>query len=194
MDRVLVGDVGFGKTEVALRAAIKAVEGGKQVAVLIPTTLLAEQHFENFISRLGDIPIRVERLSRFETQAKQRKILKDTMEGRVDILIGTHRLLQGDVRFKDLGLVIIDEEHRFGVRQKEFLKKMRTEVDVLSISATPIPRTLYMALSGIRDISLLSTPPKDRQPVITVVGPWKDSLVREAILKEISAMVEFFRA
>lgn len=186
MDRVLVGDVGFGKTEVALRAAIKAVEGGKQVAVLIPTTLLAEQHFENFISRLGDIPIRVERLSRFETQAKQRKILKDTMEGRVDILIGTHRLLQGDVRFKDLGLVIIDEEHRFGVKQKEFLKKMRTEVDVLSISATPIPRTLYMALSGIRDISLLSTPPKDRQPVITVVGPWKDSLVREAILKEIS--------
>lgn len=186
MDRILVGDVGFGKTEIALRAAIKAVEGGKQVAVLVPTTLLSEQHYENFISRVGDMPIRVEQLSRFETKAKQQRILKETAEGRVDILIGTHRLLQGDVRFKDLGLVIIDEEHRFGVRQKELLKKLRTEVDVLSISATPIPRTLYMALSGIRDISLLNTPPKDRQPVITVVGPWRDDLVREAILKEIS--------
>ncbi|WP_367564265.1 transcription-repair coupling factor [Acetomicrobium flavidum] len=186
MDRILVGDVGFGKTEVAMRAAIKAVEGGKQVAVLVPTTLLSEQHYESFVSRIGDMPIRIEQLSRFETKAKQQSILKETAEGRVDILIGTHRLLQGDVRFKDLGLVIIDEEHRFGVRQKELLKKLRTEVDVLSISATPIPRTLYMALSGIRDISLLSTPPKDRQPVITVVGPWRDDLVREAILKEIS--------
>lgn len=186
MDRVLVGDVGFGKTEVALRAAIKAVEGGKQVAVLVPTTLLAEQHYENFIARIGDMPIRVEQLSRFEGQAKQRLILEDTKKGLVDILIGTHRLLQRDVQFKDLGLVIIDEEHRFGVKQKELLKKMRAEVDVLSISATPIPRTLYMALSGIRDISLLSTPPKERQPVITVVGPWRDSLVREAIVREIS--------
>ena len=186
MDRLVVGDVGYGKTEIAMRAAFKAVEGGRQVAILVPTTLLAQQHYATFKSRLVGFPVSVEVLSRFVPQRRQAQILRDAEEGKVDILIGTHRLLQRDVRFKDLGLVIIDEEHRFGVKHKEYLKKMKSQVDVLAISATPIPRTLHMALSGLRDISVIATPPKNRRPVITVVSPWRDELVKKAIVREIA--------
>ncbi len=185
MDRLLCGDVGYGKTEVALRAAFKAVMDGKQVAMLVPTTILAQQHFETFRERLAAFPVKVEMLSRFRSPREQENILRELAEGRIDILIGTHRLLQPDVRFKDLGLVIIDEEQRFGVTHKEYFKKLRTEVDVLTLTATPIPRTLYMALSGIRDISMLNTPPEERLPVVTYVGPYSPQLVRQAILREL---------
>lgn len=185
MDRLLCGDVGYGKTEVALRAAFKAVMDGKQVAMLVPTTILAQQHYETFRQRLAAFPVKVEMLSRFRSPGEQTAILQDLAEGRIDILIGTHRLLQPDVRFKDLGLVIIDEEQRFGVAHKEYFKKLRTEVDVLTLTATPIPRTLYMALSGIRDISMLNTPPEERLPVVTYVGPYSPQLVRQAILREL---------
>ena len=185
MDRLICGDVGYGKTEVALRAAFKAVMDGKQVAMLVPTTVLAQQHWETFKRRLISFPIRVEMLSRFRTPEEQAEILRGLREGTVDIVIGTHRLLQDDVQFKDLGLVIIDEEQRFGVTHKERFKKMRTEVDVLTMTATPIPRTLYLSLSGVRDISTIQTAPEDRLPVETHVGPYDEDLVRRAILREI---------
>jgi transcription-repair coupling factor (superfamily II helicase) len=185
MDRLLCGDVGYGKTEVALRAAFKAVMDGKQVAILVPTTVLAQQHYETFLQRLAAFPVRVEMLSRFRTPREQSEILYALAQGSVDIVIGTHRLISGDVQFKDLGLVIIDEEQRFGVAHKEHFKKLRTEVDVLTLTATPIPRTLYMALTGVRDISTLNTPPDERLPVITYVGPYSPRLVRQAILREL---------
>ncbi len=185
MDRLLCGDVGYGKTEVALRAAFKAVMDGKQVAVLVPTTVLAQQHYETFRQRLVPYPVRVEMLSRFKTPKEQDDIVLRTMLGDVDIVIGTHRLLTGDVAFKDLGLVIIDEEQRFGVTHKEHFKKLRTEVDVLTLSATPIPRTLYMALTGARDISMINTPPAERLPIVTHIGPYSPKIVRQAILREL---------
>ena len=185
MDRLVCGDVGFGKTEVALRAAFKAVNGGKQVAVLVPTTVLALQHLSTFTQRLAPFPVRIEMLSRLRTPREQREVIKGLADGSVDIVIGTHRLIQKDVRFKDLGLLIIDEEQRFGVRHKEALKQLRTEVDVLTMSATPIPRTLHMALSGIRDISVIDTPPQARLPIRTFVTAASDELIREAILREI---------
>ena len=184
MDRLICGDVGYGKTEVALRAAFKAVMDGKQVALLVPTTVLAQQHFHTFRERLAAYPVEVEMLSRFRTPQQQRDILFRLAMGSMDIVIGTHRLLQGDVVFKDLGLLIIDEEQRFGVTHKEHLKSMRTEVDVLTLTATPIPRTLYMTLTGVRDISPINTPPEERLPIITHVGPYSKRLIRQAILRE----------
>lgn len=185
MDRLLCGDVGYGKTEIALRAAFKAVMEGRQVAIMVPTTVLAQQHFDTFQQRLAAFPVEVEMLSRFRKPHEQVKILAKLAKGGVDIVIGTHRLMSGDVFFKDLGLVIIDEEQRFGVAHKEHLKKLRTEVDVLTMTATPIPRTLYMALTGVRDISNLNTPPEERLPIVTHVGPYAPKLVRQAILREI---------
>ena len=185
MDRIVLGDVGFGKTEVALRAAFKAVEDGYQVAVLVPTTVLAQQHGRTFRERLAPFPVRIEVLSRFRTDEEARTIIEGLKSGDVDIVIGTHRLLQAGVEFKNLGLVVIDEEQRFGVGHKERLKRMRLEVDVLTLSATPIPRTLHMSLAGIRDMSTMDTPPEDRQPVQTFVAEWDDALVREAVLTEL---------
>ena len=185
MDRLICGDVGYGKTEVALRAAFKAVLDGKQVAVLVPTTVLAQQHYATFRQRLAPFPIEVEMLSRFRSRAEQSKILEKTSTGQMDIVIGTHRLLQKDVAFADLGLLIIDEEQRFGVTHKERLKRMRTEVDVLTMTATPIPRTLYMSLTGVRDISTIETPPEERLPVTTYVGEYNAQLIRRAILREL---------
>ena len=185
MDRLICGDVGYGKTEVALRAAFKAVMDGKQVAILVPTTVLAQQHFDTFRQRLAAFPVEVEMLSRFRSRSEAETILKRLGAGEIDILIGTHRLLQRDVVFKDLGLLVIDEEQRFGVTHKEFLKKMRTEVDVLTLTATPIPRTLYMALTGVRDVSTINTPPEERLPVITHIGPYDPRLVRQAVLREL---------
>ena len=185
MDRLICGDVGFGKTEVAMRAAFIAVQASKQVAILVPTTLLAQQHYQNFTDRFADWPIRIEMLSRFRNSADQMNILKQLKEGKMDIIIGTHKLLQSDVHFHDLGLVIIDEEHRFGVQQKEKLKKLRAEVDILTLTATPIPRTLNMAMASIRDLSLIATPPARRLAIKTFVHMRNDSLIREAILREI---------
>ncbi|HZY41375.1 MAG TPA: DEAD/DEAH box helicase, partial [Anaerolineae bacterium] len=185
MDRLICGDVGYGKTEVALRAAFKAVQDGKQVAVLVPTTILAQQHYTTFTTRLAAFPVTVEMLSRFRSEKEQTEILNRLHEGNVDIIIGTHRLLQRDVSFKDLGLLIIDEEQRFGVTHKEQLKKLRTEIDVLTLTATPIPRTLYMSLVGVRDISTIDTPPEERLPVATYVGEYDDHIVRQAILREL---------
>jgi transcription-repair coupling factor (superfamily II helicase) len=192
MDRLLCGDVGYGKTEVALRAAFKAVMDGKQVAILVPTTVLAQQHYETFLQRLTAYPVNVEMLSRFRTPREQTSILDRLAKGEIDIVIGTHRLIQSDVMFKDLGLVIIDEEQRFGVTHKEHLKKLRTEVDVLTLTATPIPRTLYMALTGVRDISNLNTPPEERLPIVTHVGPYSPKLVRQAILRELERGGQIF--
>ena len=185
MDRLLCGDVGYGKTEVALRAAFKAVMDGKQVAMLVPTTVLAQQHYETFQQRLEPFPVEVEMLSRFRNQRQQDEIIKRIASGSVDIVIGTHRLIQQDVIFKDLGLLIIDEEQRFGVAHKEHFKKLRTEIDVLTLTATPIPRTLYMALTGVRDISTIETPPEERLPIITHIGPYSPRLVRQAIMREL---------
>ncbi len=185
MDRLICGDVGYGKTEVALRAAFKAVMDGKQVAILVPTTVLAQQHFNTFNQRLAAFPVNVEMLSRFRSPQKQRQIVSDLSRGKIDIVIGTHRMLSADVDFKELGLLIIDEEQRFGVTHKEQLKKLRTEVDVLTLTATPIPRTLYMALSGARDISTINTPPEERLPIVTHVGPYSPRLVRQAIIREL---------
>jgi transcription-repair coupling factor (superfamily II helicase) len=185
MDRLICGDVGFGKTEVALRAAFKAVQDGKQVAVLVPTTVLAQQHFDTFSKRLAAFPITVQMLSRFRSPKEQDAIIGALSKGKVDVLIGTHRLLSKDVRFKDLGLVVVDEEQRFGVRHKERLKQLRAEVDVLTLTATPIPRTLHMAMAGIRDLSVIDTPPEDRVPIKTYVLPYDEQLVREAIGREI---------
>ncbi len=185
MDRLVCGDVGFGKTEVAMRAAFLAVMGKAQVAVLVPTTLLAQQHFQNFQDRFAGLPIRIELLSRFRSQAEQRQVLSALADGTVDIVIGTHRLLQSDVRFQRLGLVILDEEHRFGVRQKERLKKLRSEADILTMTATPIPRTLNLSLSGLRDISLITTAPEGRLSVKTFVSERNRAVIREACLREI---------
>ncbi len=184
MDRLVCGDVGFGKTEVAMRAAFKAVNAGKQVAVLVPTTVLALQHYNTFRERLAAFPVRTEMLSRLRSHRQQRAILEDLDKGKVDIIIGTHRLVQKDVTFKDLGLVVIDEEQRFGVRHKEFLKQLRIDTDVLTLSATPIPRTLHLSLAGIRDISMIETAPQSRLPIRTFVAPFSDQLAREAILRE----------
>jgi len=185
MDRLICGDVGFGKTEVAIRAAFKAVMGGRQVAVLVPTTVLAQQHYNTFRERMADYPVRVELLSRFRTRKEQVKIVEQLAAGAVDIVIGTHRLVQSDVAFKELGLVIIDEEQRFGVLHKEKFKLMRTHVDVLTLSATPIPRTLYLALTGARDMSTIQTPPQDRLPVETIVEHYDERVIRDAILREL---------
>ncbi len=186
MDRLICGDVGFGKTEVALRAAFKVVMAGKQVAVLVPTTVLAQQHWNTFRERLADYPVRVELLSRFRTRRAQARVLADLAAGGVDIVIGTHRLLQADVQFKDLGLVVVDEEQRFGVTHKERLKQLRELVDVLTLTATPIPRTLYLALTGARDMSTIETPPQDRLPVETIVAAYDERLIRDAIRRELA--------
>ena len=185
MDRLLCGDVGYGKTEVAMRAAFKAVSGGRQVVVLVPTTILAEQHYLTFTERFGQFPVTVRMLSRFRNRREQEETITALRRGAVDIVIGTHRLLQEDVSFKDLGLVIIDEEHRFGVAQKERLKHLRQTVDVLSMTATPIPRTLHMAMAGVRDMSVITTPPENRYPVETMVLEWSPALVREALTREL---------
>ncbi|WP_162046094.1 transcription-repair coupling factor [Vibrio taketomensis] len=185
MDRLVCGDVGFGKTEVAMRAAFVATDNGKQVAVLVPTTLLAQQHFENFRDRFANLPIRVEVLSRFKTAKEQKAVLQDISDGKVDLVVGTHKLLSSDIQFKDLGLLIVDEEHRFGVRQKEKMKAMRADVDILTLTATPIPRTLNMAMSGMRDLSIIATPPARRLAIKTFVRQRDDTVIREAILREI---------
>ncbi|MDE8756362.1 transcription-repair coupling factor [Pectobacterium polaris] len=184
MDRLVCGDVGFGKTEVAMRAAFLAVENHKQVAVLVPTTLLAQQHFDNFRDRFANWPVKIEMISRFRSAREQTQVLKETQEGKVDILIGTHKLLQSDVHWRDLGLLIVDEEHRFGVRHKERIKAMRADVDILTLTATPIPRTLNMAMSGMRDLSIIATPPARRLAVKTFVREYDNLVVREAILRE----------
>lgn len=185
MDRLVCGDVGFGKTEVAMRAAFLAVENHKQVAVLVPTTLLAQQHYDNFRDRFANWPVRIEMMSRFRTAKEQAQVLADAQEGKVDILIGTHKLLQNDIKLRDLGLLIVDEEHRFGMRHKERIKAMRADVDILTLTATPIPRTLNMAMSGMRDLSIIATPPARRLAVKTFVREYDDLAVREAILREV---------
>jgi transcription-repair coupling factor (superfamily II helicase) len=192
MDRLVCGDVGYGKTEIALRAAFKSVMSNKQVALLVPTTVLAQQHIITFQERLLAFPLRVEALSRFTSEKDQARIIEGLSDGTVDICIGTHRLLQKDVKFKDLGLLIIDEEQRFGVAHKEYFKKLRQEIDILTLSATPIPRTLHMALSGIRDLSIMETPPENRLPIKTMVGAYDDRLVREAILRELERNGQVF--
>jgi transcription-repair coupling factor (superfamily II helicase) len=185
MDRLLVGDVGYGKTEIAVRAAFKAVQSGRQVAVLVPTTILADQHARTFSERLADFPIRVAVLSRFQTAKEQAQTLAELAEKKVDIVIGTHRLLSPDVQFADLGVIIIDEEHRFGVKHKERLKQLKLETDVLTLTATPIPRTLHLSLAGLRDMTLMQTPPRDRSPVLTFVEPIDDGLIDEGISREL---------
>src|SRR5205823_956272 len=185
MDRLICGDVGYGKTEVALRAAFKSATDGKQVMFLVPTTVLAQQHYGTFTERLRDFPFRIEVASRFRSTKEVNAAVKDFQDGKVDILIGTHRLLSRDVRPKDLGLLIVDEEQRFGVKQKELLRQLRLRVDVLSLSATPIPRTLQMSLAGLRDISVIETPPEGRRPVRTYVGEYDEELVRGAIEREL---------
>ena len=185
MDRLVCGDVGFGKTEVAMRAAFIAVHNQKQVAVLVPTTLLAQQHFENFRDRFANQPVRIEVMSRFRSAAEQKKVLEDLVAGKVDIVIGTHKLLQKEVKFADLGLLIVDEEHRFGVRQKEQIKALRADVDILTLTATPIPRTLNMAIGGMRDLSIIATPPARRLAVRTFVRQWDGPTIREAVMREL---------
>jgi transcription-repair coupling factor (superfamily II helicase) len=185
MDRLVCGDVGYGKTEVAIRAAFKAVQDGKQVAVLVPTTILAQQHLQTFQERLADYPVRIDAISRFRTPAQQRETLAKLASGEVDIVVGTHRMLSKDVVFRDLGLIVVDEEQRFGVRHKERLKQLKATVDVLTLSATPIPRTLQMSLLGVRDMTVIETPPLDRQPIITHVVPWSDAILEEAIRREL---------
>lgn len=185
MDRLLVGDVGYGKTEVAVRAAFKAVQSGRQVAVLVPTTVLAEQHARTFGDRFADFPVRLAVMSRFQTGAQQKEAIAELKEGKVDVVIGTHRLLSKDVEFKHLGLIIVDEEHRFGVKHKERLKQLKLETDVLTLTATPIPRTLHQSLAGLRDMTLMQTPPRDRSPVLTFLEPWDDGLIEEGIAREL---------
>lgn len=186
MDRLICGDVGFGKTEVALRAAFKAAGAGRQVALLAPTTILANQHFHNFSNRLNKFPVRLALLTRLQSKKEQQQILAETRDGKIDILVGTHRLLSRDIQFKNLGLAIIDEEQRFGVKQKEKFKTWRSEIDILSLSATPIPRTLNLTLAGLRDISIISTPPPGRRPIKTFIEPFNKKTVREAIAKELA--------
>ncbi len=185
MDRLLVGDVGYGKTEDAVRAAFKVAQAGKQVAVLVPTTILAEQHGRTLRERLADYPVKVEVLSRFRGARDTAEILTRVTSGDVDVVIGTHRLLSRDVAFKDLGLLVVDEEHRFGVKHKERLKALKLAVHVLTLTATPIPRTLHLSLAGLRDLTLLETAPKDRSPVLTFVEPWDDALIEEALAREL---------
>ncbi|MBZ0165470.1 MAG: DEAD/DEAH box helicase, partial [Candidatus Omnitrophica bacterium] len=192
MDRLLCGDVGYGKTEVALRAAFKAVMDNRQVAVLVPTTILAEQHFYNFNTRLKSFPVKVAMLSRFRTKGEQDAIVRDCIDGKVDIVIGTHRLISKDIGFKDLGLIIIDEEQRFGVKAKERLKHMRLLADVLTLTATPIPRTLHMALTGARDMSVISTPPQKRIPVVTEVITFDEDIIKKAIHRELRRKGQVF--
>ncbi len=192
MDRLLCGDVGYGKTEVAMRAAFKAVMDNKQVAYLVPTTILAEQHYKNFTMRLKNFPVNVQMLSRFKTKSEQGKIIKNLQLGSVDIIIGTHRLLSEDVSFKDLGLVIVDEEQRFGVKAKEKLKKLKLTTDMLVLTATPIPRTLYMSLMGAKDISVINTPPQNRLPIKTVVVEYDADLVSQAIKRELTRKGQVF--
>ena len=186
MDRLICGDVGYGKTEVAIRAAFKAVQDGKQVVFLVPTTILAQQHYNTFVQRMKDYPIRIEQMSRFRTPAQQKKVIEDLKKGLVDIVIGTHRVLSSDMQYKDLGLLMIDEEQRFGVTHKEKIKKMKENVDVLTLTATPIPRTLHMSLVGIRDMSVLEEAPEERQPIQTYVMEYNEEMVREAITRELS--------
>ncbi|MBI3990916.1 MAG: transcription-repair coupling factor [Candidatus Omnitrophica bacterium] len=185
MDRLLCGDVGYGKTEVAMRASFKALMDNKQVAYLVPTTILAEQHYQNFSQRLRDFPINIQMLSRFKRRSQQEEIVRGIAEGSVDIVIGTHRLLSDDIKFKELGLVIIDEEQRFGVKAKEKLKALRLASDVLTLTATPIPRTLYMSLMGAKDLSIINTPPQNRLPIKTIVVEYDEDLIRQAILREL---------
>ncbi len=185
MDRLLVGDVGYGKTEIAVRAAFKAVQSERQVVVLVPTTILAEQHARTFGDRLADFPVNVRTMSRFQTAKEQSAVLADLKAGKVDVVIGTHRLLSPDVHFSRLGLIIVDEEHRFGVKHKERLKRLRLDTDVLTLTATPIPRTLHLSLAGLRDMTLMQTPPRDRSPVLTYVEPWDDGLIEEGISREL---------
>ncbi|MGD0335760.1 MAG: transcription-repair coupling factor [Candidatus Omnitrophota bacterium] len=192
MDRLLCGDVGYGKTEVAMRTAFKAVMDNKQVAYLVPTTILAEQHYQNFNLRLKDFPVNVQMLCRFKTEAEQKKIIDDIGKGKVDIVIGTHRLLSDDVSFKDLGLIIIDEEQRFGVNAKEKLKKARLTTDVLTLTATPIPRTLYMGLMGAKNLSVINTPPQNRLPVKTIVVEYDEGLIQQAITRELDRKGQVF--
>jgi transcription-repair coupling factor (superfamily II helicase) len=192
MDRLICGDVGYGKTEIALRSAFKAVMDGIQVAILVPTTVLAQQHFNTFTDRLAAFPLKVEMLSRFRSDREQKAVIEGLKEGTVDICIGTHRLLQKDVAFKRLGLVIIDEEQRFGVAHKEILKQMRREVDVLTLTATPIPRTLHMAMIGVRDMSTLDIPPEERFPIRTYVTEFNEALIREAIIREMERNGQVF--
>ena len=192
MDRLLCGDVGYGKTEVAMRAAFKAVMGGKQVAYLVPTTILAEQHYQNFSARLKEFALNIQLLCRFRTQTEQKEVVEGLKDGSVDIVIATHRLLSDDVSFRDLGLVIIDEEQRFGVKHKEKLKKLRLSTDVLALTATPIPRTLYMSLMGARDLSVINTPPQNRLPIKTIVVEYDEDLVRQAILREVGRKGQVF--
>lgn len=186
MDRLICGDVGYGKTEIAIRAAFKAVQDGKQVAYLVPTTILAQQHYNTFMQRMKDFPVRVDMLSRFRTTGEQKKTIEDLRKGMVDIVVGTHRLLSTDVQYKDLGLLIIDEEQRFGVRHKEKIKQVKEDVDVLTLTATPIPRTLHMSLVGIRDMSVLEEAPNERQPIQTYVMEYNEEMIREAIVRELS--------
>ena len=185
MDRVICGDVGFGKTEVSMRAAFIAVQSGKQVAILVPTTLLAQQHFQNFRDRFAEWPVRVEVISRFVSAKQQKELVEDLEQGKIDIIIGTHKLLSADIKYKALGLVVIDEEHRFGVRQKEHFKKLRHTLDMLTMTATPIPRTLNMALSGLRDISIIASPPPNRHAIKTFISEWIDAQIQEACIREI---------
>ncbi|MEM1062144.1 MAG: DEAD/DEAH box helicase, partial [Planctomycetota bacterium] len=185
-DRLICGDVGYGKTEVAMRAAFRVIDAGRQVAVLVPTTVLCEQHARSFADRMAEFPVRIESLSRFRTKKEQREVVEGLKDGSVDVVIGTHRLVSQDVVFKDLGLLIIDEEQRFGVDVKDALKRARLDVDVVTLSATPIPRTLHLSLLGVRDISNLTTPPRDRQPVETRVTRWDPSLVRNALVRELN--------
>ncbi len=192
MDRLVCGDVGYGKTEVAIRAAVKAASDGKQVMILAPTTILAQQHLGTFRERLADLPFRVDGVSRLRRPAEVRQVVAEWSQGSVDILIGTHRLLSRDVRARDLGLIVVDEEQRFGVKQKELLRQMKLKVDVLSMSATPIPRTLQMSMSGLRDISVIETPPEGRRPVRTYVGPWDEALVERAVKREVSRNGQVF--
>jgi transcription-repair coupling factor (superfamily II helicase) len=184
MDRLLCGDVGYGKTEVALRAAFKAVMDNKQAAFLVPTTILAEQHYQNFIQRLKDFPVNIQMLSRFKSDCQLKKIISSLREGKVDIVIGTHRLLSEDIVFKDLGLLIIDEEQRFGVRAKEKIKSLKSNIDILTLTATPIPRTLYLGLMGVKDVSMINTPPQNRMPIATYVVEYDDAIIAQAIRRE----------
>src|SRR5207248_6751547 len=192
MDRLVCGDVGYGKTEVAVRAAFKAVVEGKQVAILVPTTLLAQQHHAVFSERFRSFPVKVAMLSRFVDADEQRDVMAGLEIGEVDVVIGTHRLLSKDIKFRDIGLLIVDEEHRFGVQQKERLRQMRVDVDVLTLTATPIPRTLEMSLSNIRDLSIIDTAPADRRPVRTFVGPTDDRLLTAAIRRELARGGQIF--
>lgn len=186
MDRLLIGDVGYGKTEVAMRAAFKAVQDGKQVAFLVPTTVLAQQHYESFIERFVDFPVKIEMLSRFRTKKQMDQITSSLRKGQIDIVIGTHRLLSKDIQFQDLGLLVVDEEQRFGVKHKERVKQLKNEVDVLTLTATPIPRTLHMSLVGARDLSVIETPPANRYPVQTYVLEMNGLVIREAIEREMA--------